>query len=527
MGTTSTGKVRPVFYSILESYSLQYLYCTKIRYNRKPQPTHKIRPVGGCGVWLVGSLDITINMSTACNIQGAVSSALAPHLDEDTLEYIGSLLADNPRDEDAREAVEALILGSVEADQFDASDICKAFFELLDLGGDSVDKAANEQLDEDIPLRKLGQAVTMKEHDIQSYAMGLSAELDPVVGDEKESQIAAFYANMIDGTLNEDAKSERDRRKARQKELRIKMEEEERQRAIQEAMAMLAEPEVGKTVESMMESSSDHMQDVHFRSFDLPNLRGGGPNLLQNASITLARGRRYGLMGRNGCGKTTFLSFVSSRQIPDAVPKNMNMLLVRQEIIGNDWSAVETVLKSDVKRESVKRFIQWCEEELDSIDNPIVEGETKDEEKEAKSNSKGRQKLRDRKKQSLQKAVRESISLPKIPSKSDNDDRRVDLTDKLSKAYQRLASIEEEEGGDPEPRARKVLSGLGFSELMMDKPTSELSGGWRMRVSLSCALFANPSLLLLDEPTNHLGKFDSFPWNVHCSVWNELLIVIS
>ena len=57
------------------------------------------------------------------------------------------------------------------------------------------------------------------------------------------------------GSLNEDAISERDRRKVRQKELRIKMEEEERQRAIQEAMAMLEEPEVGKTVESMMDSS--------------------------------------------------------------------------------------------------------------------------------------------------------------------------------------------------------------------------------------------------------------------------------
>ena len=46
------------------------------------------------------------------------------------------------------------------------------------------------------------------------------------------------------------------------------MEEEERQRANQEAMAMLEEPEVGKTVESMMDSSSNNMQDVHFRNLD-------------------------------------------------------------------------------------------------------------------------------------------------------------------------------------------------------------------------------------------------------------------
>ena len=84
------------------------------------------------------------------------------------------------------------------------------------------------------------------------------------------------------------------------------------------------------------------------------------------------------------------------------------------------------------------------------------------------------------------------------------EERRQKLREQLVKAHNRLSEIEQLEGGDPEPRARKVLAGLGFTKEMQDKSTSALSGGWRMRVSLSCALFANPSLLLLDEPTNHL-----------------------
>ena len=56
--------------------------------------------------------------------------------------------------------------------------------------------------------------------------------------------------------------------------------------------------------------------------------------------------------------------------------------------------------------------------------------------------------------------------------------------------------------GKLQTKAKAVLQGLGFTEELLARPSDELSGGWRMRVSLSCALFANPALLLLDEPVS-------------------------
>ena len=197
------------------------------------------------------------------------------------------------------------------------------------------------------------------------------------------------------------------------------------------------------------------------------------------------------------------LTALASRQLNDGVggvPKNMAMLLVRQEIMGNELSAVETVLKSDVKREGVKRWIQYIEQELNKLDNPqavdeSVEQDATEVETQQPPPSKGKQKLKDRKKSKAASASTKKTTT--VPKEEDADEKRKRLNTKLAAAYERLARIEQDEGGDPEPRARKVLFGLGFNTTeMQDKPTKELSGGWRMRVSLSCALFADPALLL-------------------------------
>lgn len=91
--------------------------------------------------------------------------------------------------------------------------------------------------------------------------------------------------------------------------------------------------------------------------------------------------------------------------------------------------------------------------------------------------------------------------------------------------YQELRAI----GADgAEPKARRILAGLGFTSEMQDRPTKNFSGGWRMRVPLGRALYLEPTLLMLDKPTNHLDLNAVIWLDInYLQGWKKTLLIVS
>jgi ATP-binding cassette subfamily F protein 3 len=98
-------------------------------------------------------------------------------------------------------------------------------------------------------------------------------------------------------------------------------------------------------------------------------------------------------------------------------------------------------------------------------------------------------------------------------------------TERITAINRRLEEIDAHKA---EARASTILSGLGFTNPMLSKPISSLSGGWRVRVALAKALFVKPDVLLLDEPTNHLD-LDAVMWleDYVTNVCKNTVVVVS
>ena len=81
-------------------------------------------------------------------------------------------------------------------------------------------------------------------------------------------------------------------------------------------------------------------------------LIAGGKTLLENAQLRLVRGRKYGLVGRNGIGKTTLINAISRKEL-EKFPQNVHILQVEQEVQGDDTTVLQHILNCDVEREKL------------------------------------------------------------------------------------------------------------------------------------------------------------------------------
>ena len=187
----------------------------------------------------------------------------------------------------------------------------------------------------------------------------------------------------------------------------------------------------------------------------------GSKPLFENISVKFGGGNRYGLIGANGCGKSTFMKILGS----DLDPSAGNVALDPNERIGK--------LKQD----------QFAYEEMRVLD-VVMMGHAE-----------------------LWAAIAERDAIYANLEATDDD-------------YMRAAELEgkvaEYDGYTAESRAGELLLGVGIPAEQHNGPMSEVAPGWKLRVLLAQALFSNPDILLLDEPTNNL--------DIHTISWLEQML---
>ena len=200
--------------------------------------------------------------------------------------------------------------------------------------------------------------------------------------------------------------------------------------------------------------------------------------LFDNINYVINKRDKIALVGKNGAGKSTMLKIIAGLQGPSsgqvAVPEGITIGYLPQQMeVSDTLSVVDEVRKAFGHIDALQR-------ELDEVNEQIAATTDFDSEK------------------------------------------YTDLIDRMTTLSERLAM---EQSDNAEAEIEKTLKGLGFVRSDFMRPTSEFSGGWRMRIELAKILLQRPDVLLLDEPTNHLD-IESIQWLEQFLVQKANMVVL-
>lgn len=190
----------------------------------------------------------------------------------------------------------------------------------------------------------------------------------------------------------------------------------------------------------------------------------GGTTLFKDISFQINEKDRIALMGKNGAGKSTLLKILagvrSATRGTVSVPKDCVVAYLPQHLMTEDGRTV--------REEASQAFahLMEAEAEIERMNNELA---------------------------------------TRTDYESDDYMTLIERVSELSEKFYAIDMTHFEED------VEKTLMGLGFERDQLDSPTSEFSGGWRMRIELAKLLLKNPDVLLLDEPTNHLD-IESIMW---------------
>ncbi|WP_018322915.1 ABC-F family ATP-binding cassette domain-containing protein [Bradyrhizobium sp. WSM2793] len=190
--------------------------------------------------------------------------------------------------------------------------------------------------------------------------------------------------------------------------------------------------------------------------------QAGHQILFIEASAALSKGEKIGLVGPNGAGKTTLFRMIAGEELPD------------EGQVSTDRGITIGYFNQDVGEMSGRSAVA---EVMDGA-GPVSE---------------------------VAAELRELEAAMADPDKADQMDEIITRYGEVQHRFEEL------DGYALDGRAREALSGLGFSQEMMDGDVGKLSGGWKMRVALARILLMRPDVMLLDEPSNHLD-LESLIW---------------